>query len=149
MLFPLLAIGLLQWHRESQSIAVKRQRQTMKTRQYVHFATLPKFLPPHFLQVTTKAISNVHGGISRKMNGWFPWVCLSGLKQRSKFCHKICKVYVETNAACGWEWDYSTLCAAELTGLSSFQNAVSRVPGSENWILGRIAPDTKIQFYCN
>ena len=87
-----------------------------------------KFVPtigqPHETKpVTTKDISGVHSCISRKMNDCFSWVCLSSPTQCSKraFVANLAQCMQILSVACGWEWDYSTLRAAKLTGLSSFQ----------------------------
>ena len=70
--------------------------------------------------VTTKDVCGVHSCISRKMNHCFSWVCLSGLTQRSKRAN-FAQCTRKLSVASGREWDYSTLRAAELTGLSSLQ----------------------------
>ena len=87
-----------------------------------------KFVPtigqPHETKpVTTKDISGVHSCISRKMNDCFLWVCLSSPTQCLKcaFVANLAQCMQILSVACGWEWDYSTLRAAKLTGLSSFQ----------------------------
>ena len=71
-------------------------------------------------EVTTKDVSGVHRGISRKLNDWFSSVCL-GWPHGS--AHKNnCTMYLELNAACGSAGNEAcTLCAAELTSLNSFQ----------------------------
>ena len=58
-------------------------------------------------------------------NYCFSWVCLSSPMQRSKrvFVTNHAQCRRKLSVACGHEWDYSTLCAAELTGLSSSQKA--------------------------
>ena len=73
--------------------------------------------------MTTKNISGVHSCISRKMIDCFSWVCLSSPTQRSKcvFVANLAQCTQILSVACDWEWDYSTLCDAKLTGLSSFQ----------------------------
>ena len=78
--------------------------------------------PQERKSVTTKDISGVQSCISRKLNDCFSWVCLSGPTQRSKcaFVANFAQCTRKLSVACGREWDYSTLCAAELTGLSSF-----------------------------
>ena len=60
------------------------------------------------IQVATKHISGVDSGIS----DWFS----------SQHFIQVCSVHLLqiSNGACGWEWGYSTLCAAELMGLSTF-----------------------------
>ena len=49
-------------------------------------------------EVTTKDISNVDSGISRKLNDWFPSVCLSW--PYAVFA-TIVNMYMETNSVCG------------------------------------------------
>ena len=60
------------------------------------------------IQVAAKHISGVDSGIS----DWFS----------SQHFMQVCSVHLLqiSNGACGWEWGYSTLCAAELMGLSTF-----------------------------
>ena len=73
--------------------------------------------------VTTelKDFGRVHSCISRKTNNGFSSVCLGGSTQRLKcaFVANLTQCTQILSVACGREWDYSTLRAAELTGLSS------------------------------
>ena len=73
--------------------------------------------------VTTKDISGVHSCVSREMNDCYSWVCLSGPMQSLKhaFVAKFEQCTQKLSIVCGWEWDCSTLCAAELMGQSCFQ----------------------------
>ena len=54
--------------------------------------------------------------------------------QRSKcmFVTIFARYTVKLSVACGREWDYSTLCGAELTGLSSFQK-LRKTPSIHHW----------------
>ena len=77
---------------------------------------------PEGKSVTTKNISGVHSGMSRKVNDCFSWISLSGPTAFEMCdCHKLCTVYDETELVCSREWNYTTLCVAEQMGLSSFQ----------------------------
>ena len=64
-------------------------------------------------EVTTKDISGVHSGISRKLSDWFSSVCLgwpyAALTRIIAQC--TCNRMQHVYEAC-------TLCAAELTGLN-------------------------------
>ena len=69
------------------------------------------------LEVTTKDISGVHRGLFRTLSDWFSSLCLELV-----FTITNCTMYAESNAACGSAGNEAcTLCAAELTHLSSFQ----------------------------
>ena len=58
-------------------------------------------------KVTAKHISGVHSGTSRKLNDWFPPVCLSRpYAVFAKIVHII-------NAVCGSTGNEATLCAAK------------------------------------
>ena len=61
---------------------------------------------------------------------WTTVLCLSGSKQCPKcaFVTNFALCTQEVSVVCGREWDYSTLCAAELTGLRSFQKTHDQKP---------------------
>ena len=85
-----------------------------------------KFVPtigqPHERKsVTTKDISGVHSCISRDcfLMSMPQWPTHAAFK--ACVWHELAQCTRKLSVACGREWDYSTLRAAELTGLSSFQ----------------------------
>ena len=59
---------------------------------YVHFATLSKLLPLHFIQVTTMDIGGVHSGISRN---WFPASMMLHSVWNMCSLQKLCNAYTE------------------------------------------------------
>ena len=70
-------------------------------------------------EVTTKDISSVHSGISRKLSDWFSSVCL-GWPYAA-----LTKIILRAIEGSVW-YEACTLCAAKLTGLNSFQKPQQR-----------------------
>ena len=85
----------------------------------------PPTLPGSFLPRADRGNEpgNVSGVHNIQMGDCVSWVCLCSSTRRSKraFVANFARRTRKVTLACNWECDYSTVCAAELIGLSSFR----------------------------